>query len=378
MKRITSNNPKQELLKYLVIMMWLVITTSCTEDSELPNQLPEKIANYLESTQAENQPGLSILIKHQGNVIYSGSKGLARVEGSVALDEHTGFRVGSITKPITAVAIMQLVESDKLALNDKLLHFLPDLPESFSEITIAHLLSHQAGLRDYINDNGNLAALNNVTTTQILDLIPGSGLDQLLFAPGTAGKYSNTGYVFLALIIEQVTGLSYPEYLQANIFEPAGMSDSFVISEKQHMGDINEDYALSFGMNLKVLGFNSLLYGGSGVVSSTSDLSLFVSALHKGELISKQSLESMTQSRASLPEMADYGLGWLTGTGIYWHTNKYSGKNDYWHTGGFDGYRTVLSINPDLGLEIIILTNNGDKSQQQMYDIIEITRDYLL
>nr|WP_299485353.1 serine hydrolase domain-containing protein [uncultured Allomuricauda sp.] len=367
---------------YFLFVLTMFLTSCSNEDNTVGASVPEEknlsttLSEYLDENQSEADPGLSILIKHKGEIVYQVQKGLARIQGNHAIEQHTGFRIGSITKSITAIAIMQLVEQNQLSLQDKLLDILPFLPSSFENITIAHLLSHRSGLLDYIDDNTDLSSLDGVTTSQIPSIIPGSGLDNLLFEPGSEGEYSNTGYVFLALIIEEISSMRYPDFLKKNIFEPLGMTNTFVIDEDEHLGDLNDNYALSFGNSVKVLGFDSLIYGGSGIVSSPHDLNLFIEALLNYELITKQNLNIMTIEQGPIEEIADYGYGWMTGTGQYWHTEELTDPNDFWHTGGFDGYRSVLSVNPDLDLQIIILTNNGDKSQEIMWGIMRLTKEY--
>lgn len=364
-------------------MPLIILFASCSDDEEatalVPNTLEGKINHLLELQQSENSPGLSIAVRKSGQLVYQSNKGIARLEGNRPIDSDTQFRIGSITKPMTAISIMQLKEQGLISLDDKLLSFYPELPQSFAEITVEHLLSHRSGLLDYIDDNTNVLALDNLNMQDAFAFIsdPNSGFENLNFQPGTMGRYSNTGYVLLALIIEKVSGMSYPEYLEQNIFQPSAMTVSFVISEFEHLGDHGDNYALSFGIDINVLGFNSLIYGASGVVSNSNDMLLFIDALLSNQLISQESLNLMTQTVGSLPNIeTDYGLGWLTGTGNYWHTGFITDPNDYWHSGGFDGYRTVLSINPDLDFEVIILSNGGEVTTEKMWSILEIVRKH--
>lgn len=364
----------------ITLILTTFILSSCgnTDDNELTQKnLGDKINSFLEQNQSNTAPGISIVVKHEGVIVYEQNKGLARTTDSHVIDTDTQFRIGSITKPFTAIAIMKLVEENRISLDEKLVDYIPSLPSNLAEITIEHLLTHRSGLIDYIDENEDLRILDNIPTSEILTFIEGSGLENLLFEPGSQGDYSNTGYVFLALIIEKVSGVSFPEYLQIEIFEPVQMSNSFVISEYEHLGDNGNNYALSFGTNLKVLGFNSLIYGAGGIASTTKDLIRFTDALLNYEIITKPTLDMMTKTKGPLPGLGDYGLGWLTGTGNYWHTGKYSDADDFWHSGGNDGYRSVLSINPILDLQVVILTNNGDTSQTMMYNILEITRNYI-
>ncbi|MGW9685099.1 serine hydrolase domain-containing protein [Flagellimonas sp. 2504JD1-5] len=373
-------------LRYISVTLFffgLLFFQSCSSDdseviTEIPKDLPSILDGILDERQSSNQPGLTVLVRKDGNIVYHESKGLARIQGNRPINSDTGFRIGSITKTFTALAIMQLVEQNLMSLEDKLLTVVPELSDAFQDITVAHLLTHRAGLLDYIDDNTNITSLDGLTTAQILDLIPISGLENLIFAPGSSAEYSNTGYVFLALIIERVSGMDYPTYMKTNIFDPMGMNNTFVISEKEHMGDANDNYALNFGTEIKVKGFNSLIYGASGIVSSTNDMNLFVEAVLGNDIIKEESLQTMVQPLSSISWLGDYGLGWTLGTGTnYWHQDaNLTDSNDYWHIGGFDGYRSMLSFNPDLNLEVVILTNNGDASQEISNTLVRKVREY--
>ncbi len=366
-------------LKYLIAIALLLLVISCDkeETTPMPTTLAGKIDQYLDENQSTDLPGVSIAVRKNQELVYHESKGMARFDTDMSIDSETQFRLGSISKPITAIVIMQLIEQGKLSLGDSLLSFLPQLPASFADITIEHLLAHRSGLLDYIDDNTNVLSLNNLNMEDALNFIssPESGFENLEFGAGTSGRYSNTGYVLLALIIEEVTNTSLPDYMDREIFKRFDMGNSFVISEHEHLGDHGNNYALSNGTDINVLGFNSLIYGASGVVSTTDDMLLFIDALLNYELISKESLDMMTQTVGVVPNIqTDYGLGWMTGTGNYWHTGFITSTEDYWHSGGFDGYRTVLSISPELGYEAIILTNGGEATKDMMWDLLEIIR----
>ncbi|RDY58722.1 serine hydrolase domain-containing protein [Flagellimonas nanhaiensis] len=369
--------------KYLyasLLFMFIYWLQSCSSDdssNDIPQNLSAVIDDVLEK-QASNRPGVAVLVRKDGDVVYQQTKGLARTSDNLSINSNTGFRIGSITKTFTALGIMKLVEQDLISLEDKVMDFIPELSDAFSSISVKQLLDHSAGLLDYIDDNNDLSTLDGVTTSQVLDLIPISGLENLLFEPGTSAEYSNTGYVFLALIIERISRMSYPSYMQTNIFAPLGMSNTFVINENEHLGDKNGNYALNFGNLIKVKGFDSLIYGPSGIVSTINDLNLFVEAILLNQIVSETTLQSMIQPSSSISWLGDYGLGWITGTGTnYWHQDaNLTDSNDYWHIGGFDGYRSILSINPNLNLEIIILTNNGDASQELSYSIVRKVREY--
>ncbi len=351
--------------------------SSCDTQNEPELTLEETIQGYVENNFDDDEAGIGVRLIQSGQPHITYSKGLARIDQQISIDENTQFRTGSISKPITALAILKLVQEDKLNLTDTINEYLSPLPSSYENITIEHLLTHTSGILDYITDNNNVLALDNLTTSQVLELFDSVGLANLNFTPGSKGEYSNTGYVLLALIIEKITNTSYPQYIKQVIFDPLQMTNSFVISENAHLGDFGENYALSYGISLKVLGFNSLIYGASGVVSTINDLTLFTEALINHQIVNKETLDLMTTTHSSIEAMSDYGYGWLTSTGNYWHSGKHTGPNDYFHSGGFDGYKTLLYINPDMDYQVIILTNNGVTSERHMWRLQTTIRNYI-
>ncbi|MBO6536790.1 MAG: beta-lactamase family protein [Balneolaceae bacterium] len=367
------------IYKLLLTLISLSIFISCADNEQNNSHLnlEETIEGYVENNFEDNEAGISVRLIQSGKSDFSYSKGLARIDGKISIDENTQFRTASITKPFTALAILKLVEDGRLTVDDKISSYLTPLPSSYSDITVEHLLTHTSGILDYITDNNDLSSLDNLTTSNVLELIDNSGLENLSFAPGTKGDYSNTGYVLLALIIEEITNTSFPLHMKEEFFDPLGMTNSFVISEDTHLGDFGENYALSYGYDLNVLGFNSLIYGANGIVSTINDLTKFTEALINHQIVKKETLALMTTTHSSIEGISDYGYGWLTSTGVYWHTGKHTGRNDYFHSGGYDGYKTLLYISHDLNFQVIILTNNGATSEQHMWRLQTEIRNYI-
>lgn len=367
--------------KWVAFSLLFIVFAACSDDNptgalETEATITETMDAYLDRTQPADEPGVSILIRKNGQTTYQHSKGLAKKGGNVPITSRTGFRIGSITKTFTALAIMRLVEQGEVTLDDKLLDHIPSLPASFKDITIAQLLTHESGLLDYLNDNNNRQTLNNITNDRILELLPTTGIQNLEFAPGSRAEYSNTGFVMLAMIIEQVAGKSYPVFMQEQFFDRLGMSDSYIIHADRRMSNSGKAFAMAYGTTTQVFNFNALIYGASNQVSSLEDLNVFVEALLNGDVVRLETLQQMTQTRSRIPEFFDYGYGWQTGTGQHWHTGIYTSPNDFWHLGGFDGYRAIISFNPDLDLQVVVLTNNGERSQEQMLDILELARRF--
>ena len=347
--------------------------------------LSDTLDTYLNTNQPEDAPGLSVLVRKDGQVVYKKSKGLANSFTGAQINNNTGFRLGSVTKPFVALAIMQLEERGFLNLEDRLAQYIPGISEVYGDITLFQLLTHQSGIPDYVNDTDNLMPLDNLTTEQFINLGITTGESELEFSPGSQAQYSNTGYVALTAVIEHVTGLSFVDYMQLEIFDYLGMNNSYVINENRQMGDLGEDAALSHARTKKVYAigfenqeFNALIYGSSGQVSSIEDMNAFLIGLANEEIVSRQTLDKMLVPQSPLNDIGDYGLGWLLGTGNYWHNDRYTSKSDYWHSGGYGGYRTLLSISPQHGIEVVVLTNGGNITQEHTWNILELVRQHYL
>lgn len=379
----------------LLLMLFVLLLSGCgggSRGSTEPRILPPPQANltdtlddYLDTYQNDDQPGLSILVRKNGKMVYMESKGLANNNTGAAINNKTGFRIGSVTKPIVALAVMQLVEQGILNLQDTLSQHISSVSQAYGEITLFQLLTHQSGIPDYINDNDVPEITHNMTTEQFIELGVSTNESDLEFLPGTSSQYSNTGYVILAEVIQRVTGQKFTDYMQLEFYDRLNMQESYIISQDREMGDRGEDVALSHAKTTDVYAigrenqtFNALIYGSSGQVSSIEDMNKFLEALASGDIVSTETLASMIVPQSALTDIGDYGLGWLTGSGEYWHNGKYTSESDYWHSGGYGGYRSLLSISPQHGIEVVVLTNGGDTTQEHTWNILELVRQHYL
>jgi CubicO group peptidase (beta-lactamase class C family) len=166
----------------------------------------------------------SVLIARGGQVLLSRGYGLADEASQAANTPETRFRIGSNTKQFTAAAILLLQEHGKLSVQDTVCKYIPDCPEAWRPMTLHHLLTHTSGIPDYINSPGFPALIGTPATPE--ELIARFRNWPLLFAPGTRWSYSNSGYTLLGYVIERVSGESYAQFLQDNIFGPLGMTNT--------------------------------------------------------------------------------------------------------------------------------------------------------
>ncbi len=293
-----------------------------------------------------NMPGAAVMVIHKGKPLLNKTYGMANLETVTPVTAQTNFRLASVTKQFTAMCIMMLVERGELTLNTLLVDIFPNFPKYGSKITIWHILQHTSGLIAYES------LMPDTATRQILDkdiLQLMIEQDSTYFAPGSTYRYSNTGYAMLAIVVEKISGQSFPQFLQTNIFEPLRMENSVAY---QH--GISEVKSRALGYTVKgdsiVLSDQSLtsaVLGDGSIYSSVNDLFKWDQALYSEKLVSAEMLK-----QAFTPNLETYGFGW--------RIDEYKGHFRVHHTGSTSGFRNVMMRFPDDEFTAIILTNRRD------------------
>jgi CubicO group peptidase (beta-lactamase class C family) len=293
--------------------------------------------------------GASVMVIRNGEIIYNHAFGLADMERKVPATQQSNYRIASITKQFTAMAIMMLKEDGKLSLDDRLNKFFPSLPAYTSEITIRRMLNHTAGLPSY----GDLIPPDRtepLTDTDVLHLIEKT--DTAMFSPGSKFEYSNTAYVLLGLVVAKVSGMPYGEFLKKRIFEPAGMAHTMVNSKTDSIPNRAYGYTLKEDKLIKKdQSRYSYLLGDGGVYSSVEDFYKWDQALYTSKLVKPETLkEIMTESskEGDIP----YGYGWYL-------QEKY-GTCCVWHSGGTSGFSTYYARYPKEKFSVILFANQAD------------------
>ena len=297
-------------------------------------------------------PGVSAVVVKNGSVLYKKSFGLANVEESRVITSETNFRLASLTKQFTAMAILILVNDSKLSLKDPMSKFFPEFPGYGSGITIRHLLTHSSGIVDYES------LLPDTQTVQIHDrdvLRLLSAIDTVYFKPGEQYRYSNSGYALLALIIEKASGQSFAEFLKARIFTPLGMKRSVAFEE-----GISTVSNRAFGYSRTDTGWvfsdqssTSAVLGDGGIYTSINDLVSWDQSLTAGYLVPLYLLrECWTPTTLNDGSKTEYGFGWVLNL-----SGRYPRHS---HTGTTRGFRNIIVRYPVQHLTIIILTNRNE------------------
>jgi CubicO group peptidase (beta-lactamase class C family) len=332
----------------LFLMLYLINFSAFALNETQSNKtsLVDKL-NLILSKQQIDKPGVSVLVKKDNAVILKFSKGLANEDKNLSISSSTGFRIGSISKPFTALAIMKLVEQDKLSLDDEVTHFIPKLPNSWQGITIKHLLSHRVSISNDFFSESNLHLANQSTNKHLIKFLSYKNIKVKALAFDKA-QYCNSCYVLLAEVIAKASGASFSDYLNKSIFTPANMKNTYIVEKGI---SIKSSDALNYAKTDSFSGIKQYTTGAMAQVSSIDDLELFIIALKQGQIIHQKSLHLMTQVHADLGNDGTFGFGWMIGWGD---------KPFFSHGGSQDGYQSELFIDPKYDLEVVILTNGGD------------------
>jgi len=283
----------------------------------------------------------SIAISKNGNQIYTRTLGYADVERSKKPDTTTKYRIGSISKTFTATLILMAVDEGKIQLDDTLSKFLPEI-ENAKVITVTHLLQHQSGIFNF-TDTPDYLMWNTQAKTkgEMLDILK---KHSNIFEPGTKTSYSNSNYVLLAFILEDIFKKPFPLLLKEKITIPLNLQNTYVGGPIAVENNESNSYLFS-GKWMKQNETNmSISIGAGSIVSTPSDLNTFIIALFNKKLVSAESLKKMTTIKNGM------GLGIIL---FPFHKEK-----GYGHNGGIDGFTSFLGYLDNLKIAIA-LTSNG-------------------
>jgi CubicO group peptidase (beta-lactamase class C family) len=322
----------------------------------------DRIDSILSFYYAKGQFTGTALIQTEGKVICDKGFGLANREEHLRNTPTTQFRIGSMSKQFTAMLIMQLVNENRLSVSDSVGKFIPGY--SHGKVTIRQLLTHQSGIPNYTDnlDYRDSIFMKAYPADQLVRLFCS---DSLEFEPGTQFRYSNSGYVVLADIIEKVTGKNYADVLQERIFRPLGMSSSYFRSA----GPGVAGQAIGYVDNQREYPYHlENVIGAGGITSTAEDLLLWANALSTDKLLPKDKISELFEPRVEWPAWdAYYGYGWMTDRYLFEVSKKHTIQ---YHPGTDIGFYSMLVLQSDKNAVIILLNNAGEFPRFDMTDFI--------
>lgn len=321
-----------------VIALALILAAAAAAEVA-PARLAEQAQALFE---AGNFQG-TVLVARDGKPILNRGFGYAVKEWELEATPDTKFRLGSVTKQFTAMAILMLEEQGKLTTADPIRKHIPEAPESWQGVTIHHLLTHTSGIPSFTSlpDYKKTNALP-APPLQTMKRVTGMPLE---FDPGTRFKYSNTGYTLLGLILERASGQDYASFLQQHIFGPLNMKDSGYQDQKTILARFAGGYSRGpKGIQPADHIDMSIPHAAGSLYSTTLDLLKWDAALRTGRLIGESSYKKYFQ-----PEKDGYAYGWIV--------RQLDGEDVQMHGGGIEGFSTMIIRVPAQKLLVVALAN---------------------
>jgi CubicO group peptidase (beta-lactamase class C family) len=309
--------------------------------------IEQKVDELFRPVAGGKSPGAAVAVVRENKVVLMKSYGMADVEKAVPNSPSTIFRLASVTKPFTAMAVLQLVDFGKLKLDDPLTKYLPQFAH-WPRVCIRHLLSHTGGVPDFV-------------TYEELGNLP------LEFEPGTRINYSNIGYLLLGRVIEKVSGQTWEEYLREHVFHPLGMEHSGYDNTDVLPGRATGYLATKEGAYNPVSAQDARgAHSAGGLYSTVEDLVKWTQGIAEGRLLRRETLETaFTPNLLRDGRRTQYGYGWVTRT--------YRGLREIGHGGDITGFNTYIAIYPDQQTTVMVLSNVGMRPPGPLPGAIELT-----
>ena len=321
------------------------------EKLKLENQ--QKIVNslnqYYENIWNSADMSGGVLVAHGDNILLEKYKGFGRENNQMPINKDTPLHLASISKPITAMAVLKLVEAKKISLEQKVKSIFPNFP--YPDVTIQHLLTHRSGLPKYEHflEENDIKPKNQYFTNQEIFDIVAKHKPELARQTDTGFMYNNFNYAILALIIEKITGKTYPEAMKEMVFAPLKMKNTFVFEEK-HINSASQSF-YQRSSKLYPLDQYDLIYGDKNIYTTPRDLFNFSKALFSKDFLPKELMDKIFEPYSNEKKgVNNYGLGFRLK--IFDEGKKLTYHNGWWH-----GSNTVFIHLRESKTTIIALSN---------------------
>jgi D-alanyl-D-alanine carboxypeptidase len=315
----------------------VLVPLACTCFSQTINKA--KLDSFFTSLDNHQKFMGSVAIAKNGRLEYTKAVGYSDM-GKKKADETTRYRIGSITKTFTATLVLKAVENNKLKLDDTIDKYFPGIANA-KNITIRHLLSHRSGIHNFTNDSSYQGWFRNPKTRdEMIAVITKAGSD---FEPGSKASYSNSAYVLLTFILEDLYNQPYAKLLENQITKPLGLKSTYMGGRIEPATGEARSYRFTGAWTEEPETHASIPQGAGAIVSTPADLAMFADALFNGKLVSDKSLQEMKILKDR------YGLGLIS--------FPFYDKTSYGHAGAIDGFTSVLSYDPDNKVAYAMISN---------------------
>ena len=345
-------NTKTRTLLLFLISNFVIAAKAFAQT--LPDSTITKINKLFTQWDNKNSPGCALAIVRNDSILFAKGYGMANLEYNIPIEPGTIFHMASISKQFTAFSIVLLARQGKLQLDDDIHKYLSWFPDLKQKITIRNLLNHTSGIRD----QWQLLAISGtrlddvITQDHIIKIL--SKQQALNFKPGEQYSYSNSGFTMLAEIVRSVTGQSLRQFTDSAIFKPLGMLNTHFHDDYE---EIVKDRSYSYDRKDSAHFANSILSysvaGATSLFTNLEDMSKWIMNFYTHKLGDQKDIDQLTQKgKLNSGKELNYALGIVSDT--------YNGWRQYSHGGADAGYRTYLTVFPDLKMGLALFSNLGD------------------
>jgi CubicO group peptidase (beta-lactamase class C family) len=343
--RLAMKRPLLGLVLFLLLAPPLPAATRQRLLRVTPAQIATAAQVAANHALANGAPGVSIAVARHGQLVYTGAFGITRRETLAPVRVDSVFQVGSITKQFVAAGIMRLQERGQLSVDDDIRVYVPTLDTHGTTIRLSHLLTHTSGLIDFVQLITN--AYEPLTRDHFVEMV---NSQPLLFPPGEAWSYSNSGYFLLAMVLEKVSGVPAHQFIHDEFVLPLGLLHTGVCGAANAPA-APDGFAQVNGQWIDVPAIEmSNAYGAGDLCSTATDLVLWSQALASGRVVSNASYEQMRKAtKLTNGSQVAYGFGLGTGNKL--------GRPAVWHTGGIAGFQSALAYYANEELSVAVLVN---------------------
>ncbi len=356
------------LLNSLLLFLVLSCNSKSAQASPESEELVQSFRTHFQKLFRDGQFNGVVLLASNSRILYQEALGLKNAQTGKKLSNDSVFNLASVSKPITATAILILAEEGKLSLDDPVSRYIPEVSawgDGARDITIEQVLHHTSGLPDYEDlSEDYFSESEQETVVEFIDNADIRGMltelkPGLQFVPGSEYSYSNTGYLILADVVEKVSGLSFPEFLKSRIFQPAGMNLTTVcVGRNQPSNKALGFYIEDDRPYIHDVEYLDGIYGDGNICSTAEDLLKFDQALRNGKLLKTDLADDAVKpGELNNGESIDYGYGW-----------EISEEGLVFHTGSWTGFRTYFIRDLEQGYTIIVLDNS---SNEELYEQVD-------
>jgi len=354
-----SKNTPNRLLRLLIVVLVFTFFYSCVSAQTENKQAEELLKQALSTSGA---PGISAAVAVNGKIVFSQGVGYANLELQVPATGETVYRIASISKPISAIGVMQLIERGLVKLDDPIQKYVPSFPEKpGGKITLLQLFTHTSGIRHYKSgESVNMQYYNSLE-----EAIKIFKDDTLLFTPGSRYSYTTYGFNLLMGVIEAVGGrvsrggepvsqekIDFGEYMRENVWLPAGMTSTFLEYHRVIVRNRADGYERNRQGQMQNAPYDEVSYkfAGGGIISTVEDLVRVFIALDNGILLKPETVKNMYTIHFSTGDNRGRGLGWEV-------QKDSQGRLRISHSGSSTGFLSILINYPDKKVVVAACSN---------------------